>query len=67
MPHSAPLTLQVWAVDEYLTGADNGPESLIRLEDIACHVVRSNVVIRGQHYWATMMAGKVCSQLARKC
>ncbi|KAJ7170889.1 hypothetical protein C8R43DRAFT_1120617 [Mycena crocata] len=54
----APLSVRVWSIDEYLTAADDGPEPLIELSDIVCHVVRMDVIIRGQHHWATILAGK---------
>ncbi|KAJ7277643.1 hypothetical protein C8J57DRAFT_173563 [Mycena rebaudengoi] len=54
----APLTVQVWTVNEYLDSSDNGPDSLINLEHITCHVVRDEAVIRGVRYWVTITAGK---------
>ncbi|KAF8155108.1 hypothetical protein K438DRAFT_2026517 [Mycena galopus ATCC 62051] len=54
------LNVQVWDADTYLLPTDNGPEPLIQLEDIFSHVVRLDVSIRGQKYWATIPTGKVC-------
>ncbi|KAJ6573130.1 hypothetical protein DFH09DRAFT_1079287 [Mycena vulgaris] len=52
------LKVQVWDADVYLQPADIGPDPLIDLVDIASHVVRMDVVIRGQRYWATIPTGR---------
>ncbi|KAJ7732892.1 hypothetical protein B0H16DRAFT_1468405 [Mycena metata] len=50
----ASLNVQVWDADTYLQSEDDGPDLLINLQDIITHVVRSDVIIRGHKYWATM-------------
>ncbi|KAF7363429.1 hypothetical protein MSAN_00998700 [Mycena sanguinolenta] len=55
----SPLKVQIWDADKYLEAADCGPENLIDLRDLACHVARLDVVIRGRNYWATIPTGKV--------
>ncbi|KAJ7156359.1 hypothetical protein C8R46DRAFT_1115786 [Mycena filopes] len=57
----AALTVQVWHPNNYLTPADDGPEPLIELNNIVCHVVRMDVVIKGQRRWATITVGKASS------
>ncbi|KAJ7816338.1 hypothetical protein B0H13DRAFT_1923633 [Mycena leptocephala] len=52
------LKVQIWDAETYLKPADCGPDVLIDLQDIASHVVRMDVVIRGQKYWATIPTGK---------
>ncbi|KAJ7188886.1 hypothetical protein C8R46DRAFT_1024111 [Mycena filopes] len=59
----AALTVQVWHPNNYLTPADDGPEPLIELKNIVCHVVRMDVVIKGQRRWATITVGKASSVL----
>ncbi|KAF7348324.1 hypothetical protein MSAN_01786200 [Mycena sanguinolenta] len=54
----SPLQVQLWEADQYLEAADCGPDNLIDLRDLVCHVVRQDVMIRGQKYWATIQTGK---------
>ncbi|KAJ7799473.1 hypothetical protein B0H14DRAFT_3787754 [Mycena olivaceomarginata] len=53
------LMVQIWAINEYLAPAENGPNMLINLQDIASHVARLDVLIQGRHHWATIPVGTV--------
>jgi hypothetical protein len=51
--------VQIWAINEYLAPAENGPNMLINLQDIVSHVTRLDVLIQGRHHWATIPVGTV--------
>ncbi|KAF7371377.1 hypothetical protein MSAN_00774200 [Mycena sanguinolenta] len=50
----APLRAQIWELNTYLKTGDVGPGNLIQLNDIICHVVRTDVVIEDTKYWLTV-------------
>lgn len=51
--------MQIWDFNSYLQATDYGPDFLMELQDIASHVIRMDVVIRGETYWATIPTAKV--------
>ncbi|KAF8057435.1 hypothetical protein FPV67DRAFT_1677229 [Lyophyllum atratum] len=47
--------MQFWAAEEFLEESEAGPEPLIDLQQIFCHVIRQTVVVNQQNVWVTAL------------
>lgn len=55
---SEPANVQMWEAGAFLSDID-GPTRLIDLNNIVCHAVRTEVVVKGVKMWATVLRKRV--------
>lgn len=54
------MGVRFWALRDFLIEDETGPSTLINVQDIVAHAVRTEAYVGNEAVWATLRLNRVC-------